>query len=142
MLSLILGLGLAGPQLVPTAELTLLSGRSDGVSLGQFVNMSLPPERLIELLLPSFHGNSAFGTYWGGAAGFFIQLCPVMGVVAIILSWIAIRQRSSEPVGFFTLLTPLGLVLSLGKFYGFFGYDFIDGIGIFFHLIKKIFKSS
>ncbi|MEE3234787.1 MAG: YfhO family protein [Candidatus Latescibacterota bacterium] len=120
LMFLILGLGLAGPQLVPTAELTLLSGRSEGVSLGQFVNMSLPPERLVELLIPSFHGNSAFGTYWGGAAGFFIQLCPFMGVVAIILSWIAIRQCSSEPVGFFALLTSIGLVLSLGKFNGFF----------------------
>ena len=132
MLFLLLGLGLAGPQLVPTAELTLLSGRSDGVSLDQFVNMSLPPERLIELLLPSFHGNSAFGTYWGGAAGFFIQLCPFMGVVAIILSWIAIRQWSSEPVGFFTLLTTLGLVLSLGKFNGFFELFYeIPGLSFF-----------
>ena len=132
MIFVLFGLGLASPQLVPTAELTLHSGRSDGVSLEQFTNMSFPPERLINLLIPSFHGNSAFGTYWGRADGFFIQLCPFMGVVTIVLAWIAIRQSASEPVGFFTLLSVLGLVLSFGKFNGFFEYFYqLPGLNFF-----------
>ena len=42
---------LSAAQWLPTAELTELSIRSKGVSWRQFVNMSLPPERLFELLI-------------------------------------------------------------------------------------------
>ncbi len=111
---------LASAQWLPTVELTQLSLRSQGVSWNQFINMSLPPERLIELLLPNLHGNSADGTYWGRSAGFFIQLCPFVGVFALVLGWVALRQERDEPVGFLALLAGVGLVLSLGKYTGLF----------------------
>ena len=111
---------LSAAQWLPTAELTELSIRSKGVSWRQFVNMSLPPERLFELLLPNLHGNSAHGTYWGRSAGFFIQLCPFVGVLTLVLAWVALRERVSEPVGFLALIACVGLVLSVGKYTGVF----------------------
>jgi len=114
-------LALAAVQLLPTFELTRLSIRSQGVSWSQFINMSLPPERLIELVLPNFHGNSAYATYWGREAGFFIQLCPFLGVLPLVLAWVALRQNREGPVGFFAALAATGLVLSLGQYTGLFG---------------------
>jgi len=114
------GIVLSAAQWMPTAELTQLSIRSQGVSWRQFVNMSLPPERLFELLLPNLHGNPAHGTYWGRSAGFFIQLCPFVGVLILVLAWVALRERAGEPVGFLALIAGLGLVLSLGKYTGVF----------------------
>ncbi len=111
-------LALAAVQWLPTAELTGLSVRSQGVSWQQFINMSLPPERLLTLLLPNLFGNSAYGTYWGRDAGFFIQLCPFVGALTLVLAWVALRQRREEPVGFFAALAAVGLVLSLGEFTG------------------------
>lgn len=114
-------LALTAIQWLPTAELTRLSARSQGVSWQQFINMSLPPERLLTLFLPNLFGNSAHGTYWGREAGFFIQLSPFVGVLTLVLAWVALRQRREEPVGFFAALAALGLVLSLGQYTGIYG---------------------
>ena len=82
--------------------------------------MSLPPERLICLLLPDFFGNSATGSYWGREAGFFIQLCPYIGAAGLVLALIGAREGESPARGFFALLAVLGLVLSLGHYSGLF----------------------
>ncbi|MFH1570802.1 MAG: hypothetical protein ABIL09_22610, partial [Gemmatimonadota bacterium] len=119
-LAILLGGALAAVQLVPTAELVGLSGRGDGVGLDQFLRMSLPPERLATLLLPSFFGNSGTGSYWGGEAGFFIQLCPYLGVLGLFLAGVAVLERRDLPTGFFAALAAAGLVLSLGKYTGFY----------------------
>lgn len=127
-----IGVALAAVQLLPTYELTQLSVRSEGVSWQQFINMSLPPERLLELLLPNLHGNSAQGTYWGRSAGFFIQLCPFVGVLTLVLAWVALRADRREPVGFLALLAGLGLVLALGEYTGFFELLYgIPGLSFF-----------
>lgn len=123
----LLGLAIALPaaaigavQLLPTRELAALSLRAEGVSLDQFVSMSLPPERLLCLLLPDFFGNPATGSYWGREAGFFIQLCPYVGVLAVALAAVAVREADSPVRGFFALLAVCGLALSLGRFTGFY----------------------
>jgi len=108
--------GLAAVQLVPTAELVRLSTRSAGVGLEQFVNMSLPPERLATLLLPNFFGNSGTGSYWGGDAGFFIQLCAYMGIVPLLLAYTALLRRRDHATFFFGALTLVALLLSLGRY--------------------------
>jgi hypothetical protein len=112
----LLGTGLAAVQLLPTAELVQVSSRGQGLSLEQFLSMSLPPERLITLLLPNFFGNDASGSYWGQREGFFIQLCPYMGVVPLFLSLVALRRRRDEYTCFFCALAGLALVLSLGRY--------------------------
>ncbi len=114
------GAAVAAVQLLPTWELAAESARGGGLGYEQFVSMSLPPERLLCLLLPDFFGNSATGSYWGREAGFFIQLCPYIGVAALVLALIAVREGESPVRGFFALLAVLGLVLSLGHFSGLF----------------------
>ena len=114
------GAAMAAVQLLPTWELAAESGRGGGLGYEQFVNMSLPPERLICLLLPDFFGNSASGSYWGREAGFFIQLCPYIGAAALVLALIGAREAESPARGFFALLAVFGLVLSLGHYSGLF----------------------
>jgi hypothetical protein len=112
----LLGAGLAAIQLVPTAELVGLSARSEGVGINRFVSMSLPPERLITFLLPNFFGNSSTGSYWGRDAGFYIQLCGYMGVLPVLLSLVALKERRDGYSGFFFAFCGLALVLVLGRF--------------------------
>ena len=117
------GAMIAAVQLLPTMELAGLSPRAGGIDYGQFVNMSLPPERLLTLLLPDLWGNSAHGSYWGDlgdAGGFFIQLCPYIGVLALLLALVGALDSGSTVRGYFVLLCVLGLALSLGRFTGFF----------------------
>jgi len=85
--------------------------------------MSLPPERLLSLLLPDLWGNSAHGSYWGDlgdAGGFFIQLCPYVGILTLLLALVGALDSRSTARGYFVLLCVLGLALSLGRFTGFF----------------------
>ena len=111
-----LGAALAAVQLLPTWELVQLSGRGDGLPWETFVSMSMPPERLITLLLPNFYGNSSMGTYWAGEHGFFIQLCPYIGILPLLLCFSATRNRADVPTAFFVGLGVLALLLSLGKY--------------------------
>ncbi|MCY3763072.1 MAG: hypothetical protein OXH50_17640, partial [Gemmatimonadetes bacterium] len=111
-----LGAGMAAVQLVPTWELVQLSGRSEGLGYRQFASMSLPPERLVCLLLPDFFGNSATGSYWGRDAGFFIQLCPYVGVLPLLLAVLALRGNRNRHAPFFAALAAAALLLSLGRY--------------------------
>lgn len=127
-----LGGALAAAQLVPTAELVSLSKRGTGLSLDRFLQMSLPPERLITLILPNYFGNSGTGSYWGQEAGFFIQLCPYLGVLGLFLCLIAVLERRDAGTGAFAWIAVAGLGLSLGRYTGFFEllYD-IPGLASF-----------
>ena len=116
----LVGTGVAAVQLLPTYELAQLSMRAGAIDYGQFVNMSLPPERLLCLLLPDFFGNSATGSYWGRSAGFYIQLCPYVGVLTLAFALVGVREGRSSTRGFFGLLAVAGLTLSLGHYTGLF----------------------
>ena len=63
------GVAIAAVQVLPTVELASLSMRAGGIDYAQFVNISLPPDRLLTLLLPDLFGNSAPCSYPGGARG-------------------------------------------------------------------------
>ena len=112
----VLGAALAAVQLLPTWELVKLSGRGEGLSWETFASMSMPPERLITLLLPNFYGNSSVATYWAREQGFFIQLCPYIGILPLFLCLSAARNRTDIPTVFFVALSALALLLSLGKY--------------------------
>ena len=128
----LIGAALAAVQLIPTAELVWLSGRSEGVSLERFTSMSLPPERLITLLLPNFFGNSATGSYWGREAGFYLQLCGYMGILPLLLALLATRERRDGYTSFFFALCALALVLSLGHFTALYGFLYaVPGLKFF-----------
>lgn len=128
----VLGGMLAAAQLVPTAELVSHSTRGAGLGLDRFLQMSLPPERLVTLLLPTYFGNSGTGSYWGQEAGFFIQLCPYLGVLGLFLGLVAVLERRDPVTGFFAWMAGMGLVLSLGEYTGFFAvlYD-VPGLSAF-----------
>ncbi len=84
LLSLILGLGLAAVQLLPTAELLVHSQRSTGVSDGLAMTYSFWPWRLITIVAPGFFGSSGYGNYWGYAAHW--EDAVYMGVLPFLLA--------------------------------------------------------
>jgi hypothetical protein len=124
----------AAVQLLPTAELALLSQRQSGVEYGFAMTYSFWPWRLITLFAPDFFGNPARGNYWGYAN--YWEDCGYIGVLPLLLALIAIsiylgqkrgRGTSSTPQSlsltsypfsltlFFSLLSLLSLLLALGK---------------------------
>jgi hypothetical protein len=114
------GLWLAAVQVLPTLELMKHSARAGGLGFERFVQMSMAPERLVTLLLPSLLGDSSHGTYWGGAGDFFIQMCPYLGVLAVPLCWLALSERREAPTFALGVIAMAGLILSMGKFTGLF----------------------
>ena len=111
----LLGAALAAVQLLPTLELVQLSGRSGGLDFEEVAKMSLPPERLVTFLLPNAFGNPSTGSYWGQGAGFFIQLCPYVGVLPLLLALIALRERRDGVTAFFLALCGAAVILALGS---------------------------
>jgi len=107
---------LAAVQLLPTMELVRLSGRAQGLDWERFVSMSLPPERLVTLLLPDAFGNPADGTYWGRDAGFYIQLCGYVGVLPLFLALNGLLRSRAAAAEFFGALAAAGLLLALGQY--------------------------
>jgi hypothetical protein len=100
VLALVLGLGLAGVQLLPTAELLVHSQRSGGVEEEFALTYSFWPWRLITLLAPSFFGNPGQGNYWGYGAhwedALYVGLLPLLlAIGAIIGAW----SRRDEKAG-------------------------------------------
>jgi hypothetical protein len=130
-LAVLVGLGVAAVQLLPTAELTLLSQRRSGAEYEFAMTYSFWPWRLITLFAPDFFGNPARGDYWGYAS--YWEDCGYIGVLPLLLALIAIlayfrqkriqRRKSnlsllSSPLSlasFFSFLSLLSLLLAMGK---------------------------
>jgi hypothetical protein len=130
-LAVLVGLGVAAVQLLPTAELALLSQRQSGAEYEFAMTYSLWPWRLITLFAPDFFGNPAGGDYWGYAN--YWEDCGYVGVLPLLLALITIstyigqkggRGRSpplslithhSSLVPFFSLFSLLSLLLAMGK---------------------------
>jgi len=130
-LAVLVGLGVAAVQLLPTAELALLSQRQSGVEYGFAMTYSFWPWRLITLFAPDFFGTPSRGDYWGYAT--YWEDCGYIGVLPLLLALIALltcleqkrRQRTnfspslvtrySSLIPFFSLLCLLSLLLALGK---------------------------
>ena len=131
VLAVLVGLGVAAVQLLPTAELALLSQRQSGAEYEFAMTYSFWPWRLITLFAPDFFGNPAKGDYWGYAS--YWEDCGYIGVLPLLLALIAIsitiwqkRGRGTSPplslithhsslIFFFSLLCLLSLLLALGK---------------------------
>jgi len=126
-LAVLVGLGVAAVQLLPTAELALLSQRQSGAEYEFAMTYSFWPWRLITLFAPDFFGNPARGDYWGYAN--YWEDCGYIGVLPLLLALIAIsihlgqkrgRGTSATPyplslASFFSLLSLVSLLLALGK---------------------------
>lgn len=119
-LAFVLGVGLAAVQLLPTAELLLLSQRSTSVDYDAAMTYSLWPWRLITFAAPDFFGNPGRGDYWGypnywEGAG-YVGVLPLLLAVEAVLSWKRAGQRArSSGIWFWVLVTAIALVLALGQ---------------------------
>ncbi|MGQ9501102.1 MAG: YfhO family protein [Anaerolineae bacterium] len=137
LLSMVLALGLAAVQVLPTAELMLHSQRAGGADWNFAMTYSYWPWRLLTLLAPDLYGNPALGNYAGYANYWedhaYIGVLPLLLVLLAILRWgyRALRHRGTAyiedelhtrdtrgaraPQPFFAALIVLAIVLALGN---------------------------
>jgi hypothetical protein len=113
-LALVAGLGLAGVQLLPTAELMMQSQRAGGVGYDFAMTYSFWPWRLITFLAPSFFGNPGQGDYWGYAAYWedaaYVGLLPLLLVLRAVIA-----RRREKQAWFWAVVAAAALVLALGR---------------------------
>jgi hypothetical protein len=154
VIALLLGLGLASVQLIPSFELTRESQRVAGLDFTQAMTHSYWPPRLLTLLSPDFFGNPAQNNFWGYDN--YWENAAYIGVIPLLLALWAIKgarsggqsvnQRMSEPANqpslvtrhssliiFFSITVVVSLILAFGWFtiiYPFL-YDNVPGLKFF-----------
>ena len=109
--AVLLGLGLAAPQLLHTVELTDLSVRSGGLSGDYFLSFSLPPPYIATFLLPFLNGDPLGST----APATAVEWCGYAGVLPLVLAVYAVVFRRDRQTLFFLLLAVLALALAIGQ---------------------------
>ncbi len=134
-LSIVLALGLAAVQVLPTAELMLYSQRSGGADWEFAMTYSYWPWRLLTLLAPDLYGNPALGNYTGYANYWedhaYIGVLPLLLALMAMLRWgqhrwMRFRSKTSTvsvpdgwgaaaPRPFFAALVVLAIVLAMGN---------------------------
>ncbi|MBZ0301564.1 MAG: YfhO family protein, partial [Anaerolineae bacterium] len=124
---MLLGVGIAAAQLLPTMELLRTSQRSAGVDFDFAMNFSYGPARALNWVSPNVFGNPGDGTYLTEGAFFedavYIGLLPLISALAAIVGWIMRRFRKSLdplPAGwtipFWMGIGGVAFVLALGKY--------------------------
>ena len=100
----VLGVGLAGAQLVPTLELSRLSVRAGGLSYREAVSFSFGPRAWLLGLMPHFGGEEPFSEYLAyiGVTGSLLAAASVSG--GGLRRWLGLS------------LTLAGLFLALGVY--------------------------
>lgn len=122
--ALVLCIGLALPQLLPTVELSHMSHRAGGAPTWSgytgYISLALPAANLITLFLPKFFGSSEQGNYWGiganGGAGAYMEDACYIGILALLLAVIclALSWRASSNTRFFATAALAAMLLALG----------------------------
>lgn len=153
LLALVVALGLAAVQALPTAELTLHSQRTDGVDRDFAMTYSYWPWRLLTLLAPDLYGNPALGNYAGYANYWedhaYVGVLPLLCALLAIGRWgrhcVARLRRRMDAAGgpdrwgvgapqpFFAALGVLAIILAMGKhtpLYPFL-FDHVPGFNFF-----------
>jgi len=106
---LILALGLASFQILPTTELWKLSQRS--FEPHPFEWAFLPWNKVITFLAPDFYGNHATKNYWGPQD--YTSNTGYVGVVVFILATLALKfLKTKRAVLFLFILSIFSLILS------------------------------
>ncbi len=98
------------PQWWPTLRLIKLSARAidlDWQKPGWF----LPWQHLTQLLAPDFFGNPTTMNYWGEWN--YAEFVGFIGVIPLVLSFLAIISHHRREIIFFSLVTLLGLSFAL-----------------------------
>jgi len=121
-LALLLAVGVAAAQLLPTAEYLVQSQRAAAVEYDYALNYSFWPWHLLTLLASGLFGSPASGDYWGYANAWedavYVGLLPLLLAVGAALS--SLRRKPARPqrtlIWFSLALFGVSLLLALGKF--------------------------
>ncbi|MBI2863528.1 MAG: YfhO family protein [Chloroflexi bacterium] len=118
----ILGIGLATVQLLPTFELSAQSIRGGGLSFRDAASFSLPPWEILRSLLPGFLENP------------FSEFVGYVGFVPIALAVLALAVRKRNPYTLFSLaLGIVAIFLALGGFNPLYhiAFKLVPGLSLF-----------
>lgn len=138
----LIGIGAASAQLLPTAELLIGSARADGVESSFALNYSYAPARTLNLIAPNIFGTPADGSYYTQGAHF--EDAVYVGIIPLFLAFSAViaslrRRRAPERSEFvryvpFALgIALIGFVFALGRYTPIFPflYDYIPTFDMF-----------
>lgn len=121
-LALLLAIGVAAAQLLPTAEYLAQSQRAAAVEYEYALNYSFWHWHLLTLLAPGLFGSPASGDYWGYANvwedAIYVGLLPLLLAASAALG--SFRRKPAQPrralIWFLLTLCGVSLLLALGKF--------------------------
>ena len=122
-IGIILAVGLAAVQLIPTAEYLLQSQRSAAVEYEFAMTYSFWPWRFLTFIAPDLYGNPVSGDYWGYANywedAVYIGLIPfILAIMTLISRGRKTRnQKYINPafVGFLFVLILITFLFALGS---------------------------
>jgi hypothetical protein len=137
-LFLIFGLSLSGIQLLPTLELVRYSVR-EALSYEWVSAFSLPPEKIITLVVPDFFGNLVDAPYWG--KNYLWEMSIYLGVIPLCLAIVGLTLDRRKPAIVFALIAAISLLLALGKYTPVLIvlYNYLPGFNLFRGLSKFAF---
>jgi hypothetical protein len=110
--TVMVGMGLAAPQLIPAWQLKELSILSESGTYDFVTAYSLPPLRMLSFLFPNFLGNPVIG-YKGQP--FFVEHHGYIGILPLILSALAWGKRRNREARFFGFLALVSILLAVGN---------------------------
>ena len=123
LITVTIGLFLAGPQLLPSIELSRLSARANNFDLDRIWAGSLPSAQLVRLIIPNFFGSYAdkvsvdddkMYTHWQPEFEFgFVERTGYVGILPLLLAAVALAfNHRLRPFGL--LLLVVGLLMLTG----------------------------
>lgn len=117
-LAMLLALGLAAVQLVPFFELLQHTERASALHEGYFLFGSLPPSRLITLLMPNYFGSPANASFWGHMEpGMFGEYCGYVGILPLLLALAGVTSSRRKEIRLFGAVLLISLLFALGEFF-------------------------
>jgi hypothetical protein len=116
----LLGCALAMIQILPAREMLAQSGRASGIPFADSSAWSIPPVRLLELIVPSLYGDPTalkVTSYWGGRVfqkGYPFLLSIYIGAIPLLLGLCALGRREDRRARALAVLAFLAVLASLG----------------------------
>ncbi|MBI4552918.1 MAG: YfhO family protein [Candidatus Latescibacteria bacterium] len=112
----LMGIGLAGIQILPNYELAQHSIRAGGLAYDVSTQVSVSPFHLICFFFPKFFGYPPDGSVWGLWRSNPIDLVAYLGILPLLLAVGAILIRRDWHTRFFAVVAGTALLLALGQF--------------------------
>lgn len=109
-----LGILLTAAQMLPTVELLGYSARAP-YEKEAFLNLLIPLQHLVTILVPDFFGNPATRNYW--LSGTYIERVTYIGLLPLLFALLAVISRKTRLVWFFTGVLVVTLSLTFDTFF-------------------------